>query len=173
MTFQLCKTQPCSQDLFYPFPRSKRRDAKDPVNEVSERGSNLEGFVLLATATVIANCQQASLSCGSTRTPTSRPPEWTNEMEGGGIRSTRSWTGDLIQIKHSVSSILRLVVATCDTMSVDIAKLLSFRNHDYYWSVKKTSTINICLQWRSFMCIQPYCDWLKPFCSPGFVAKSA
>ena len=56
---------------------------------------------------------------------------------GGGITSTRSWTGDLIQIRHSVSSILQLVVATCDTVSVVIAKLLSFRNYDHYWNIKK------------------------------------
>ena len=56
---------------------------------------------------------------------------------GGGISSTRSWTGDLIQIRHSVSSILQLVVVTCDTVSLAIAKLLSFRNHDHFWNVKK------------------------------------
>ena len=57
---------------------------------------------------------------------------------GGGISSTRSWTGDLIQIGHSVSSILQLVVVTCDTVASEaIAKLLSFRNHDHFWNVKK------------------------------------
>lgn len=63
--------------------------------------------------------------------------KWRGGEEGGGITSTRSWTGDLIQIRHIVSSILQLVVATCDTVSVAIAKFLSFRSHDHYWNVKK------------------------------------
>ena len=64
--------------------------------------------------------------------------KWGGGRGGGGrITSTRSWTGDLIQIRHSVSSILQLVVVTCDTLSLAIAKLLSFRNHDHFWNVKK------------------------------------
>lgn len=103
---------------------------------------NYEGFFLLAK--VIANCQQASLSCGGQRQDTYDEAAWIEEWngEGGGggggrITSTRSWTGDLIQIRHSFSSILQLVVVTCDTVSLAIAKLLSFRNHDHFWNVKK------------------------------------
>lgn len=71
VTFQLCQTQPPSQGPLLSIPVEQERGRKGP----NERGFvrhrielNLEGFFLLAT--VIANCQQASLSCGRQRQDT-------------------------------------------------------------------------------------------------------
>ena len=68
VTFQLCQTQPPSQGPFLSIPAEQERGCKGPYERgcVRQRMElNYEGFFLLAT--VIANCQQASLSRGGQR----------------------------------------------------------------------------------------------------------
>lgn len=71
VTFQLCQTQPPSQGPFLSIPAEQERGRKEPYERGCVRHRielNLEGFFLLAT--VIANCQQASLSRGGQRKDT-------------------------------------------------------------------------------------------------------
>ena len=71
VTFQLCQTQPPSQGPLLSIPAEQERGRIGPYERGLVRNRielNLEGFFLLAT--VIANCQQASLSRGGQRKDT-------------------------------------------------------------------------------------------------------
>ena len=85
VTFQLCQTQTPSQGPLLSIPAEQERGRKGPYEGgcVRERIElNLEGFFLLAT--VIANCQQASLSCGGQRQDTYDEAAWIEEWNGEG-----------------------------------------------------------------------------------------
>ena len=91
VTFQLCQTQPPSQGPLLSIPAEQERGRKEPYERGCVRHRielNLEGFFLLAT--VIANCQQASLSRGGQRKGTydeaARIEEWNGEMGRGNLK---------------------------------------------------------------------------------------
>lgn len=92
VTFQLCQTQPRSYGPLLSIPAEQERGRKGPYERGCVRQRielNLEGFVLLAT--VIANCQQASLSCGGQRMDTYDEAAWIEEWNGEGGRGNHKY----------------------------------------------------------------------------------